>query len=181
MTFSEGVFTLFLVDFAKAIPRIVMPLIGCDGSSVSSERFIVFLVRDMFVTLQSEGICEFGIELSGAFEAFERLIVVTLQGEGVPDGAPGLWRVPVRFNDLVAEEGEVDLVLEMPEDCRVDFHVFKTGGCHGLDASEVLLGFGVERLFEECAAYLGENPGRVSLARGDGIEELESFITLVMA
>ena len=181
VSLCEGVFALFFEDFAQAVPGVVVALVGGDGGAVGSERFVVFFVCDVFVALEGEGVGESGGELGSALEAFEGLVVVALEGEGVTEGAPGLRRGAVGVDNFVGEEGEVDFGFEVPEDCRVEFHVFEASGRHSFDAGKVFFGFGVGGLFVEGAANLGKDPGGVSLAGGDGVEKLESFVTLVVA
>ncbi len=81
----------------------------------------------MLVALQGVRIGEFRIELGGASEAFQGLVMVALEGKGVADRTPGLRRVAIYFDDLVRKERKIDVILEVPERGRVHLDVFQTG------------------------------------------------------
>ena len=179
--FRHVVLALFFKHLAEAVPSVVVSVVGRDAVAVGRKRLVVFLAGDVFVTLEREGVGEFGVELGGAFEASERLVVVAVEGEGVSDCAPGLGGEPVEVDEFVGEVGEVDVAFEVPEDGRVDFHVFEAGWRHGSYAGKVVVGFGVVGLLVEGAADLGEDPGSFSLLGWDGVEDLEGVLTLIMA
>lgn len=108
----------------------------------------------MFMALKGKSIGETGVQLRGTFEAFESLIVITLEGERVADCTPGLRRIVVEFDDFMGQEGQVDSVFLMPEDGGINFHIFETRGCHGFYAGETFLGFSVRGLLVKSATYL---------------------------
>ena len=78
----------------------------------------------MFVALQCKGVGEFGVELGSAYEAFQGLIVITLEGEGIANRTPRLWGVAVYVDNFVGEVREVNGVFEMPKNGGVELHVF---------------------------------------------------------
>ena len=51
MGFCQRILALFFVDFAKAIPSIVVAGFCRDGSSISGESFVIFFCSDVFMTL----------------------------------------------------------------------------------------------------------------------------------
>ena len=79
-----------LVHVAQPVPPVVVPVVSGDGAAVRLHGLVEFLVGDVLVALQGEGVGEFGVELRGAREALDRVVVLALQGGGVTQGAPGL-------------------------------------------------------------------------------------------
>lgn len=90
--FGKVELVLYFIHSSQSVPAVVMPLICTDCVSESKHSFVQFFVRDVFVSLEGIRICEFGIELCRPREAFDRLIVVPLEGQCVPESYPGLRR-----------------------------------------------------------------------------------------
>ena len=98
--------------------------------------------------------------------------MVSLEGEGVAYGAPGLRRKAVESEEFVCEEGELNVIFKVPEDGGVDLHVLELRWGALPEGGEVLFSFGVGSLFVESTTNLGKDPWRFALREGDGIEDL---------
>jgi hypothetical protein len=68
-----------LVDAAQAVPAIVVPNVGADGSPECYHGLVEFFVRDVLVTLESESVRKLRVELRGSTETLYRVVVLAIQ------------------------------------------------------------------------------------------------------
>jgi hypothetical protein len=68
----------FLIHLPQPIPAIVMPGISPDRAPIRKQRLIELLIRDMLMSLQGKRIRKPRIQLRGAPETLDRLVVLAL-------------------------------------------------------------------------------------------------------
>jgi len=101
MSFRLVPFAHALVAFSEAVPACVASSLSAHTASICGKCGIEFFVREEFMTHQCPGVAEALVQLCGALEACNSLLMFSAEGEGIADDAPSLRRVEVEVSQGV--------------------------------------------------------------------------------
>ena len=140
---SLVVLLLLVADVAEAPPGRVALEVEVESLFERAFSLREVLVVDVFVPAERVGVRVLRVELDGASEELECLLVLLLEGEAVAHCDPGFWGIYALLQGLVGQVAQVHVFLQVPQAAGVVLHSLEPVRLHLVRLLVVLCGFAV--------------------------------------